>query len=232
MSASVDRKELVMSPADCNSLAGVVEVMRFLSEATNILQREASITSNRVDSLENVLMETTRETAAINAPCEHLLTSLCRRFVYLCTSDVYKAATALDPRVKLSFTDHERDGKVFLFTSTDVKESVKSFLPQSTTSQDDDRAQQATVDTPGSSAAKKPRLLDFYSIDDDITARSRVDDVNTELQMFFDQPRLELFSVPCSSAPVERLFSKAGVVLSQRRSRIGGERLEKLIFLK
>ena len=38
-----------------------------------------------------------------------------------------KAAIAHDPRVKLSFTDHERDGKVFLFTSTDVKESVKSF---------------------------------------------------------------------------------------------------------
>ena len=75
-------------------------------------------------------------------------------------------------------------------------------------------------------------------IDDDTTARSSVDDVPTELQTFFDQPRLDLdidpvkywaqrnetslskcalqlFSVPCSSAPVERLFSKAGIVLSQ-----------------
>ena len=88
-------------------------------------------------------------------------------------------------------------------------------------------------------APKKTRLLDV--------------DCETELQTYFDQQRLDvdplhfwcqrkqsalsvvalqLLSVPCSSAPVERLFSKAGIILSQRRSRIASTKLEKLVFIK
>ena len=35
-----------------------------------------------------------------------------------------------------------------------------------------------------------------------------------------------------SSASVERLFSKAGVILNQRRNRIDSGKLEKLVFIK
>ena len=42
----------------------------------------------------------------------------------------------------------------------------------------------------------------------------------------------ELFSVPSSSAPVEHLFSKAGILLSQRRTRIRSDHLEQLLFFK
>ena len=94
--------------------------------------------------------------------------------------------------------------------------------------------------------------MDFCSIDDEGVETDAID-VDMELQTFFDQPRLDvepvkywaqrkttplsklalqLLPIPCSSAPVERLFSKAGIVLSQRRSRIGSSKLEKLIFLK
>ena len=78
-------------------------------------------------------------------------------------------------------------------------------------------------------------------------------DIEMELQTYFDQPRLsinpitfwaerkttqlstsalQVLSVPCSSAPVERLFSNAGVILSQRRSRLNSDKLEKLVFIK
>lgn len=77
-------------------------------------------------------------------------------------------------------------------------------------------------------------------------------DVDTEIETYFAQSRvkmnpiefwtqqknscisvlaLQLLSVPCSSAPVERLFSKAGIVLSQR-SRLSSMKLEKLLFVK
>ena len=94
--------------------------------------------------------------------------------------------------------------------------------------------------------------MDFCSIDDE-GVETDANDVDVELLTFFDQPRLDvepvkywaqckttplsklalqLLSIPCSSASVKRLFSKAGIVLSQRRSRISSSKLEKLIFLK
>ena len=82
--------------------------MQYFSQDTTILQREGFPTLNHVipvvDSLE-------------------------RRFEYLLKSVIHQAATALDPRVKLSFTDHHREGKVFVFSSSDVKLSIKSLLP-------------------------------------------------------------------------------------------------------
>ena len=49
--------------------------------------------------------------------------------VYLLNYVIHEAATALDPRVKLSFADQHREGKVFVFPSHDVKLSIKSLLP-------------------------------------------------------------------------------------------------------
>ena len=47
------------------------------------------------------------------------------------TAEVYQAAAALDPRVKLTFTDTDNPvtGKVFIFASTSVKQSVYSLIP-------------------------------------------------------------------------------------------------------
>ena len=182
--------------------------------------------------------------------CECLLTSLERRFEYLLNSLIHQAATALDPRVKLSFTDHHREFKVFVFSSSDVKLSIKSLLPPGPQPMPANTSNAMTSDV--QPASKKLKLLDFCSISDD-THAVRMNDVDTELQSYFDQPRLDvnpvkfwtqhkktpltalalqLLSIPCSSAPVERLFSKAGIVLSQRRTRTASSKLEKLMFLK
>ena len=111
----------------------IVNVMHYFSEATDILQQEATPTSNFlipvIDSLENELLQTNRENAVINAFCERLLSRLRTRFHYLLNSKIYQAATALDPRIKLSFTDNQKEGKYFLFSSSAIKHSIKSQLP-------------------------------------------------------------------------------------------------------
>ena len=57
-----------------------------------------------VDTLQNVVKQMNhRENAFVNALCERLLNSLEGRFGYLLDSAIHKAATALDPRIKLSF---------------------------------------------------------------------------------------------------------------------------------
>lgn len=42
----------------------------------------------------------------------------------------------------------------------------------------------------------------------------------------------EIFAIPATSAPVERLFSQASIAISGRRIRLSGEQLEKEIMLK
>ena len=124
----VNKSELMISSTHREVLSLIVDVMQFFSEATNILQSEGVPTSNQVipvvDSLENPLIQVNRDNAAVNALCERLLTSLRRRFQYLLSSDIHQAATALDPRVKLSFTDHQRPSKEFVFSSSGVKLSI------------------------------------------------------------------------------------------------------------
>ena len=77
---SVSHYELLITKPQGDILLLVVKVLQFFSEATNILQGESAPTANCVipviDSLENALLQTTRDNAAINAFCEALLTSI------------------------------------------------------------------------------------------------------------------------------------------------------------
>ena len=94
--------------------------------------------------------------------------------------------------------------------------------------------------------------MDFSTNSQSETSTSLYNEVEVELQPYLDNPTmdmkpiafwsdrketdlsklaLQLLSVPSSSAPVERLFSKAGILLSQRRTRINSVRLEQLLFL-
>lgn len=43
---------------------------------------------------------------------------------------------------------------------------------------------------------------------------------------------LRIFSVPASSAPIERVFSHGGIIMRPHRARLGDTMLSKLIFLK
>ena len=43
---------------------------------------------------------------------------------------------------------------------------------------------------------------------------------------------LRVLSVPASSAPVERVFSRGGLIMRPHRARLGHKMLESLIFLK
>ena len=79
-------------------------------------------------------MQTNRDNPGINALCERFFTiaSLRKRFNYLLTSELYQASIALDPHIKLSFTDsnNTNEGKHLLFSSSVVKQSILSLLPQ------------------------------------------------------------------------------------------------------
>ena len=94
---------------------------------------------------------------------------------------------------------------------------------------------------------KKNKLLDFSSL---LPTNSSVNEIDIELQTYFDSPVLKTepitfwssrnvtelstlaLQVPCSSASVGHLFSKAGLVLNQSRTRLQSSNLEQLLFYK
>ena len=246
----VERQELILSTADKEELKPIVEVMKYFAEATDILQAENKPTSNRVipviDSLENFLKRTKRSTTAVNALCERLLHGLEQRFSYLLQSAVHQAATALDPQVNLSFTDHSSDNKVFLFSSSDVRHHVKSSLALPSIHVPTHCAARSSSIESGATS----KLMDFNSIS---MSPCNLTETEIELQAYFDQSplavdpilywaeraktplstlALQLLSIPSSSAPAERLFSKAGIILNQRQTQLSSSKLEQLLFFK
>ena len=250
------KQELVITTTDKENLSNVIDVMSYFAEATDILQRDKEPTSNRVipvvDSLENALKSAARDSPSINALCEALSNSLQLKFSYLLDSAFHQAATALDPQVKLSFatSNNSIPGKFFTFNTAVVKENVKKLLPVppaggSHSLEETDRSRIA-----GEGSSKK-RLLDFSSTS--LRPTGFANDIDAEMEAYFAHPTmdikplkfwmerkesplrnlaLQLYSVPCSSASVERLFSKAGIILSQRRTRLQSARIEQLLFLK
>ena len=260
---NVNRLELVLSSTDKENLTRVVEIMQYFAEGTDILQASNEPTSGQVipiiDSLENALENAERSNTAINALCERLHNGLQQRFSYLLNSSIHQAATALDPRIKLTFADKFSPSKYFIFSSTTVKEKIKSLLQlQSsvpTYSQLPELVSNTSDDNIDSSVPKKKRLLDYSSSTCSFQGSQAIhlSPIDVELEAFFGSPcvkvkpvqfwsqrnesplkklALELFSIPSSSAPVERLFSKAGIILNQRRTRLSSSSIEELLAFK
>ena len=107
--------------------------------------------------------------------CEALQNSLERRFSYLLGSEIHQAATALDPRVKLAFTNNTTDGKFFKFQSTMVK-NIQNLLSESMIHSD------STTNSEKNAVLQPPprkSLLDFSSLQ---PTNSLVSEIDVESQ--------------------------------------------------
>ena len=170
--------------------------------------------------------------------CERHLTSFRTRISYLLQWKIYPAATALDPRIKLLFTDNEKEGKAFLSSSNVVKQSIKSLLPPQLVEQDSRQPTTRTVTAMRQPILQnKTRLLNFCRISesDESKVFKTLDfinlcfDVGTNPIKFCTERKktqlsalaLQLLSVLCSSAPVEWLYLRANDILKLCGSSIG-----------
>ena len=113
--------------------------------------------------------------------CEALQNSLERRFSYLLGLEIHQAATALDPRVKLAFTNNTTDRKFFKFQSTMVK-NIQNLLSESMIHSD------STTNSEKNAVLQPPprkSLLDFSSLQ---PTNSSVSEIDVELQTYLESP--------------------------------------------
>lgn len=178
----------MLSTSNKENLLKLVEVMQYFAEATDILQAEKEPTAGNVipviDSLENAVNGIERSNAAINALCESLLNSLKNRFSYLLDSAIHLAATTLDPRIKLTFTNNSSPGKYFKFNSFVVKDKVQSLLPDSTPAAFPQSSHTPAFDK---QASKKRRLLDYCSLSSQVQNEA-LSPASRLLQEYYDTP--------------------------------------------
>ena len=185
----VDQKLLVLSITDKENLTNVVHVMQYFAEATDLLQAEKYPTSCSVipviDSLENALLSIDREVAAVNALCEALLNGLQHHFSHLLDSKIHLSATALDPHIKLTFTDNADAKKFFKFSSAVVKRQIRSFLPP--------RLPVSTQTTPvaAEDGSRKKRLLEYSFHSQYESAMTPTNNVDVELQTYLESPTVD-----------------------------------------
>ena len=109
-----------------------------------------------------------------------------------------------------------------------------------------------TFSSSSTSSFKKRKLFSYHDCDDVPDTNSSSTDPAVELDSYLSDPIklkfseywrfskmiflkklvLRIFSVQASSAPIERIFSSAGIIFSSRRRNMGEELFKDLVFLK
>ena len=173
-----------------------------------------------------------------------LVAEIDQRFSPILADKLYKVAAFLDPQHKLKWCK-KNEAKCAEVKATVLELMQKVDLVTQTKSSHSD----------GPRCKKRPSLLD-YSDDEDDDDNERCDmevkGCETELQLYIDSqksddvlrfweskksvfPRLyaitrQIFSVPATTAGVERLFSIAGYILSCRRLSLIDRNFEDQVF--
>lgn len=170
-----------------------------------------------------------------------LNTSLDNRFDVILEEPLYVCAAVLDPRFKLNWSsDEEKHKKIFLEEADKLDQGVESDSSSSTSDEEP--------------ASKKSKLFSYMVVPHRVRSK-RKKSCEQELLLYLqdtlpcDDPlsfwklkegeypilaqiTKKLFSVPATSAPVERVFSQAGKNLTPLRSRLLPRHFETLLYLK
>ena len=243
-----NQETYILKGTELALLRELVSLLVMFKEGTDLLQGEKFPTLPKlittVQQLEIFLLRFTTENAVINTIKEHLLNGLRDRFLFVKSSPAVITAAALDPSVKLDFTEEEIDAvRYFSFLRSSTYHTVMEFLKDQLP--DPQRSDKFPAEP---SAPKQPRLSDFslklqstanrtwktfmasYLETSSLTAEDAIAYWSgTGLEKEFINRVLEVLSIPASTGAVERLFSQCSLRCSNRRNRIKPKNLEKLV---
>ena len=237
----VDRRELHLSAYEKLVLREFVEVLEPFEEATDILQGEkynsiSLVIPSYLGLKDHLSQLNTRHSSTLVTTLQSSLNS---RLGNVVDDPLYICGAILDHRFKVKWsTDVDKHKKVL---QEEVSKLAQHSSPES-----------SSEDEPP--APKRSKLFSFMAVPGKVRKKRKRnseqevhlylgDDFSCECPLEFwrlkenDYPCLaalakKVFSVPATSAPVERVFSETGKILNSLRCRMLPKNLETLIFLK
>ncbi|XP_024117292.1 zinc finger BED domain-containing protein 1 [Oryzias melastigma] len=234
---------------------GCMSLLSPFYEATVELSAEENVSASKVIPLLKMLEQNLQEEMTKPGPPaalemgEVLIRQLREKLYTLQSMSIMSLATLLDPRFKI----------IGFFSQTKATEAVKRLTAECSTiirsQQTREDIPQASTSNEVTGGSKLWHRLDV-SVMEARTSQNATADATVEVQRYLSEPnigRLEnpleywerqqliyptlyklaiaFLSTPASSVPCERVFSKAGEVVSKRRNRLKPKTVEKLLFL-
>lgn len=244
----MDKPDMCLTQSDVGIIKEATVLLKPFEEATKELSAERFVSVSKVIPLARMLQKLTARSQSTALLKQNLLNSMTRRFSNMESSYILAASTVLDPRFKkLGFGDATACSHAIERSKADVASTMAANITGQESSN--------TIDQ-GSNEEQS----DLWSmIDDSVAAsNSRPSSASSIIifRSFLDEPNLPrkedpllwwkvkqqsfsalahhagiYLSIPASSVPAERVFSKAGELTSLRRNRIKSKNVDMILFL-
>ncbi|CAB3240133.1 unnamed protein product [Arctia plantaginis] len=252
------RSDLCLNDNDWKVVEEIVPIFSLFAEMTNEISAEKSVTLSKVlpmcriiyINISNRLRETDHTTLpAISTVLQTLNSQFNKRFGTIENNAIYCEATILDPRFKNKrFRDQEKFEKALgclkskvALSQPLVPERAPILAPQHpvpTTSSSkkfwDDFDSEIVILTPQNPTAAGIVEVDKYL--NEIFLERKRDPLKWWHERRLVYPLLYQFMLKrlnliATSVPCERIFSKAGYTLNERRTRLTTKKLSQLLFI-
>ena len=249
------QNQLCLAADEKEKIKSVLTYLKPFLDATEDISGETYVSVSMIIPLTKLLQQQYHLTRSSSTLATTLSSELCRRFLSIESAYVTAVTTLLDPRFKkIPF----RDQSALENTIRRITQELAAM--QIATQDTNDHNSNTTGDLSGSSEDQPSSSSLWAAFDKQVTEsssrRTTTSDAMIELRRYFEEsnierkknplnwwkeneirfPKLQALAkkylcIPGSSVPSERLFSKAGQLVSERRSRLKPKHIDMMLFL-